>query len=141
MSIERKITGFVTGLHARMYKRFEGAKAGEMKGVPMLVLTTTGRKSGKKRDRPLMKIEHDGATHVIASNNGRDDHPSWLLNLQADPNVHVQDGPRAFDAKAVVLEGAAREAVYEKAKSLMDNFVGYEQKADRTIPVVRLDPR
>lgn len=137
----RKITALMTGLHARIYKNSGGTKANAMKGAPILVITTTGRKSGRKRDRPLMKIEHDGVAHIIASNNGRDDHPSWYLNLKADPVIEVQDGPDTYTATAVELEGDERTAVYESAKQQMDNFIGYEKKSARTIPVVRLERR
>lgn len=141
MSIGSKFAGVVTGLHARIYKGTGGKVAGSMKGVPILVITTTGRKSGKDRERPLMKVTHDGSAHVIASNNGNDSHPSWFLNLSSNPDVKVQDGDENYAATAVVLTGDQRDAVYELAKTQMDNFVGYEQKADRTIPVVRLERR
>ncbi len=135
------MAAILTGLHARIYKASGGRFATEMKGTPMVVITTTGRTSGKKRDRPLMRIDHGGNAHVIASNNGSDSAPGWFLNLQANPSIHVQDGEASYDATAVVLEGAERDAVYEAAKAALDNFVGYEQKSSRTIPVVRLDRR
>ncbi len=138
MSIERKITALMTGLHAKIYKGSGGKVAGAMKGVEIVVITTTGRTSGKKRDRPVMKVTHDGHAHVIASNNGGDEHPSWFLNLSANPEIHVQDGADGYDATAVILTGKERDAVYESAKGQMDNFIGYEEKADRVIPVVRL---
>ena len=134
-----KIAAVMTGFHAKLYKAFGGRGVGEMKGVPMVVLTTTGRSSGKERDRPLMKIEHDGATHVIASAAGSDDHPQWYRNLRANPRVKVTDGGDTYAATAVVLDGDARREVYETAKGMMDDFAGYEAKADRTIPVIRLD--
>lgn len=139
MDLGTRLAALATGFHAKLIKATDGRVAGEFKGRPMVVLATTGRKTGKRRERPLVKLEIDGTPHVIASNNGADDHPGWYLNLLADPVVHVIDGDESYDAVAVPLEGDERTAAYERAKRLMANFVRYERTASRTIPVIRLE--
>lgn len=134
-----KLWGAMTWLHARLYAATGGKVGGAIKGTPVIVVETIGRKSGQKRARPLMRIEHEGELHIVASNNGSDDHPAWFLNVEANPRVTVTDGDQTFDATAIVLEGAERDAAYEAAKEQMDNFISYERKSSRKIPVVRLD--
>jgi deazaflavin-dependent oxidoreductase (nitroreductase family) len=134
-----RLASVMTALHARLYRVTDGKVGGAIKGTPVLVVETTGRKSGEKRARPLMKIDHGGKPHIVASNNGSDDHPAWYLNVLANPTVTVTDGGETYEARAVVLEDAERDAAYESAKQQMDNFVGYERKSSRSIPVIRLD--
>ena len=131
----------MTTIHAGLYRLTRGRVGAKLKGVPILLLTTTGRKSGQPRTSPVMDIRVEGDTYVIASNNGSERHPAWFLNLEANPEVHVVQGSRSYDAKAVLLDDAERDRVYAQAKEQMDNFVRYEQRASRTIPVVRLDPQ
>lgn len=130
-----------TQTHVFLY-RISGGKVGKTRvGMPVLLLTTTGRKSGKSRTTPLVYLL-DGDDYLIAaSKGGYDPHPAWYFNLKATPEVGVEIGSQTFTALAKIAEGGERDELYERFKSSSDNFVQYEQMAQRTIPVVRLTPQ
>ncbi|MDX1511045.1 MAG: nitroreductase/quinone reductase family protein [Nitriliruptorales bacterium] len=138
-NLANKFWAAASNLHSRLYEVSDGRVGGSIKGMPTIVVETTGRKSGQRRPRPVVKLEHDGSVYVIPSNNGSDDHPAWYLNIQADPSVTVTDRGDTYEATAVILDEPERSVVYEAAKQRLDNFVKYEKRAARTIPVVRLD--
>ena len=93
----------------RQYEATGGKEGGTLEGAPCVILTTKGRKPGKLRKSPLMRIEHDGVYAVVASLGGADHHPVWYLNLVANPEVTLQDGDRVFDFTARTASDA-REA-------------------------------
>lgn len=126
--------------HVALYRLTGGRLGASMRGTRIVLLTTRGRTTGKLRTMPLMRIEHDGADHVIASGAGSPRHPAWFRNVEADPRVRVRDGDEVRAARAVVLNGAERDEVYAAAVARMDDFADYERRTERTIPVVRLDP-
>ncbi len=132
-----------TATHVAIYRLTEGRVGAEMNG-DVILLTTKGRTSGQLRTTPVMRVEHEGAIHVVGSAGGADHDPAWFRNLSADPRVRVRDRDRVWDARAVVLEGDERDVAYAAAVAHMDGFGDYEQRTDRTIPVARLeslDPR
>lgn len=109
--------------------------------MPVLELTTTGRKSGQKRSVMLTSPWQDGDTMAIVASRGGDDiHPAWYLNLQADPNVSVktQDGTTAMLARTATAE--ERAEIWPQIVKDFANYGGYQDKTDREIPVVLLDP-
>ena len=109
--------------------------------MPVLELTTTGRKSGQKRSVMLTSPWQDGDTMAIVASRGGDDiHPAWYLNLQADPNVSVktQDGTTAMLARTATAE--ERADIWPQIVKDFANYGGYQDKTDREIPVVLLDP-
>lgn len=109
--------------------------------MPVLELTTTGRKSGQKRSVMLTSPWQDGDTIAIVASRGGDDiHPAWYLNLQADPNVSVktQDGTKAMLARTATAE--ERAEIWPQIVEDFTNYGGYQDKTDREIPVVLLDP-
>lgn len=108
-------------------------------GVHTLLLTTTGRKSGKARTTPLIYGEDGGNQVVIASQGGAPDHPAWFKNLDADPGVRVQVGPDEFAARARVAQGDERERLWSLMAGIWPDFDEYTTKTDREIPVVVLD--
>ncbi len=118
-----------------------GAVGGQFEGAPLLLLTTTGRRTGQARVNPMMYLD-DGAGRwlVFASKAGMPDHPAWFLNLQDDPEVSVEIGDRTVPATAVVLEGEERDRWFAEQARRYPGFAEYQAKTDRVIPVVALIP-
>ena len=109
--------------------------------LPTLLLTTTGRKSGKPRALPLIYGEADGAYLVIASKGGLPTHPVWFLNLEANPDCALQVGPKSLRARARVAEGEERARLWKQMAGIYPPYDTYQRNAgERVIPVVVLDP-
>ncbi len=106
-------------------------------GLPVVIVTTRGNKSGKIRKTPLMRVEHDGDYLLVASKGGAPEHPVWYYNLVADPaSVAVQDGPDRFDAEVRELpDGTERAEWWDRAVAAFPPYAEYQQKTDRKIPV------
>jgi deazaflavin-dependent oxidoreductase (nitroreductase family) len=120
---------------------WDSSVAGGQGLLPTLLLTTTGRKSGKPRPLPLIYREIDGGYVVIASKGGFPTHPLWYENLMANPECRVQVGSKGFTARARVAEGAERERLWKKLAEVYPPYDQYQVNAgDRRIPVVVLDP-
>lgn len=109
------------------------------RGAPILILTTTGRKSGKPRLKPLIFGEEDGRYVVVASQGGAPEHPHWYRNLSASPDVHVQIKGDRFRARARTAEGAERERLWLQMAEIWPPYDEYQQKTDRKIPIVVLE--
>ena len=128
--------------NARIIAEFRangGTVGGPFEGSQILLLTTTGAKSGQERVTPVVcRVEGD-AVYVFASKAGAPTNPDWYHNLVANPEVRAELGTDAFTAHAVVLEGAERDRVYEAHAALYPGFAEYQAGTDRVIPVVRLD--
>ena len=111
-------------------------------GLPVVIITNRGAKSGKIRKTPLMRVEHDGDYLMVASKGGAPEHPVWYYNLKADPTaLVVQDGPEPFDAVARELEGAERDIWWERAVAAYPSYADYQEKTDRLIPVFLAERR
>jgi deazaflavin-dependent oxidoreductase (nitroreductase family) len=105
-------------------------------GMPVVVVTSKGNKSGKIRKTPLMRVEHDGEYVLVASQGGAPTHPVWYYNLTADPDsVTLQDGPDRFTVRVRELDGPERQQWWERAVAAYPPYAEYQQKTDRTIPV------
>ncbi len=104
-------------------------------GMPIIVMTTVGRKSGKVRKVPLMKVEHNGEYAIIASKGGAPKNPAWVANLLAEPKVMIQDGPEPFDALVRLVEGAERDEWWQRSVAAYPPYAEYQAKTDREIPV------
>lgn len=115
-----------------------GRVGGQFEGAPMLLLHTTGRKSGAERVNPMMFLELDGRVYVFASKAGADTHPDWFFNLEANPSVSVERGIEHYHATARVLEEPDRTRVYEEQALRYPGFAEYRDKTSRVIPVVEL---
>ena len=115
-----------------------GKVGGYFEGLPLLLLTTTGAKSGKTYVSPMIYLD-DGRPHVFASKAGAPASPGWYHNLVANPEVTVEVGGERFQAKAAVLPDPARGEIYSKQAALLPQFADYEKKTTRKIPVVVLD--
>ena len=127
--------------HIQRYVATGGANGHEWKpGVPTLLLTTRGRRSGLLRRTALIYGRDGDAYVVVASQGGLPQHPSWYLNLEADPKVHVQVGPDEFDATARQATGDERARLWREMAKIWPAYDEYQTKTDRHIPVVVLTP-
>jgi F420H(2)-dependent quinone reductase len=117
-----------------------GTKGTELKGRPVILLTTVGAKSGKIRKTPLMRVEHDGEYAVVASLGGAPKNPVWYYNIKANPQVELQDGPAAGDYEAREVFGDEKATWWERAVATWPDYAEYQKKTDRQIPVFVLSP-
>ena len=119
--------------------RASGGKVGGMlAGAPLLLLTSTGAKSGKERVSPLVYMQDGEHMYIFASKAGAPTNPDWYHNIVAHPEVTVEAGDQKFNAKAVTITGKERDEIYAKQAKLNPGFGEYEQKTTRVIPVVEL---
>jgi deazaflavin-dependent oxidoreductase (nitroreductase family) len=126
--------------HVRRYLETDGEVGYRWRnGAPILILTTTGRRSGEERVKPLIFGEDDGRYVVVASKGGARHHPDWYLNLRAEPDVHVQVKADRFRARARTAEGEERARLWERMAEIWPAYDDYRQKTDREIPVVVLE--
>jgi deazaflavin-dependent oxidoreductase (nitroreductase family) len=120
------------------YERSGGDEANALldTGLPIIIVTTRGNKSGKLRKTPLMRVEHNGEYALVASQGGAPTHPVWYHNLKADPEaVTIQDGPEPFDARVREVEGDERAEWWERSVAAYPPYAEYQTKTDRQIPV------
>lgn len=120
------------------YERSRGQEANTLldTGLPVIIVTTRGNKSGKLRKTPLMRVEHGGEYALVASQGGAPSHPVWYHNLQAGPEaVTIQDGPDPFDAQVREVSGEERAAWWERSVAAYPPYAEYQTKTDREIPV------
>ncbi|MFE7840939.1 nitroreductase family deazaflavin-dependent oxidoreductase [Streptomyces sp. NPDC057474] len=108
-------------------------------GLPVIVLTTRGAKSGKLRKTPLMRVEHDGRYAVVASQGGAPKHPVWYHNLKSDPHVELQDGPARQELTAREVTGDEKAAWWDRAVAAYPPYADYQKQTDREIPVFVLE--
>ncbi|WP_251096051.1 nitroreductase family deazaflavin-dependent oxidoreductase [Streptomyces sp. Caat 7-52] len=109
-------------------------------GLPVIVLTTLGVKSGKIRKTPLMRVEHDGRYAAVASVGGAPRHPVWYFNVKSHPHVELQDGPEKRDMRAREVTGAEKAEWWERAVAAYPPYAEYQEKTSRQIPVFVLEP-
>ncbi|MEU6913274.1 nitroreductase family deazaflavin-dependent oxidoreductase [Streptomyces olindensis] len=109
-------------------------------GMPVVVLTSRGARSGKLRKNPVMRVEHEGRYAAVASLGGAPKHPVWYFNLKSDPRVELQDGPVKRDMTAREVTGAEKAEWWERAVAAYPAYAEYQKKTDREIPVFVLEP-
>ena len=117
-----------------------GTKGTTMRGMPVVLLTSVGAKSGKLRKTPLMRVEHDGEYAVVASIGGAPKHPVWYYNVVANPHVELQDGPAKGDYTAREVTGEEKTVWWERSVAAFPDYADYQKKTDRQIPVFVLTP-
>jgi deazaflavin-dependent oxidoreductase (nitroreductase family) len=120
------------------YERTGGREANTLldTGLPIVIVTTRGNKSGILRKTPLMRVEHDGEYALVASMGGAPKHPVWYYNLVADPSaVRIQDGPEPFDADVREVSGDERAVWWERAVAAYPPYAEYQTRTERLIPV------
>jgi deazaflavin-dependent oxidoreductase (nitroreductase family) len=122
------------------YESSGGTEGTTLRGLPVILLTTIGAKSGKVRKSPLMRVEHDGRYAVVASQGGAPKHPTWYHNLVAHPHVRLQDGPVVRELTARELTGDEKTEWWDRAVAAFPDYADYQRKTDRQIPVFLLEP-
>jgi deazaflavin-dependent oxidoreductase (nitroreductase family) len=126
--------------NAETYMESGGTEGTELKGKPVILLTTIGAKSGKIRKTPLMRVEHNGEYAVVASLGGAPKNPVWYYNVKKNPRVELQDGTNAGDYEAREVFGDERAAWWERAVAAWPDYAEYQKKTDRQIPLFVLTP-
>jgi F420H(2)-dependent quinone reductase len=135
-----KLMELMWKIHPWIYRRTGGRLLGAMMGMPILLLTTRGRKTGELRTRALMYLPKGDACIVVASYAGEPRHPAWWLNLQADPHATVQCGSRIRPMVAREAEGEERAALWAEVVKRESGYATYAERTTRRIPVVVLEP-
>src|SRR3954447_11246008 len=129
-----------------LYERTGGREGNTLldRGLPVVVFSTRGARSGKVRKQPLMRVEHEGAYAMVGSQGGAPKDPAWVANLRAHPDqVTVQDGPEPWDGVARQVTGEEKRQWWERAVAVYPEYERYQQRTDREIPVFvveRADP-
>jgi F420H(2)-dependent quinone reductase len=123
------------------YERTNGAEGATFAdtGLPVVIVTSRGNKSGKIRKNPLMRVEHDGKYAAIASVGGMPNNPVWYYNLKADPHVELQDGPNRWDMIAREVTGDEKAQWWVRAVAAYPDYDVYQASTDRVIPVFVLE--
>jgi deazaflavin-dependent oxidoreductase (nitroreductase family) len=121
------------------FRENAGKVGGQFEGAPLLILHTTGAKSGKERQNPLMYLPDGDGTYIFASKAGMPTNPDWYYNLVANPQVKIEVGTETHDATARVLEGEERDRIWTKQKQQYPQLAEYEAGTSRTIPVIALE--
>lgn len=125
------------------YERSGGREANTLRdtGIPIIVVTMRGNQTGAIRKIALMRVEHGGEYALVASYGGRPNHPVWYRNLLADPdNVWIQDGPEPFQVRVREVFDDERQVWWERSAAVFPSYLDYQQKTERTIPVLVASP-
>lgn len=119
------------------YERTDGREGNTLKdtGLPIVVVTMRGHRSGKIRKTPVMRVEHDGSYAIVASKGGAPDNPKWYFNLKANPDVRLQDGVRVLDVSVREVSGPERDQWWERAVAAYPPYADYQKNTRRQIPV------
>ena len=122
------------------YEGSGGKEGNDLRGMPVIILTTIGAKTGLVRKVPLMRVEHDGEYVAVASLGGAPKHPVWYYNLKAHPELELRDGEQTFAMTAKEITGAEYDTWWERAVAAYPDYADYKRKTDRVIPLFLLQP-
>jgi deazaflavin-dependent oxidoreductase (nitroreductase family) len=122
------------------YESSGGTAGTTMRGMPVVLVTTVGARSGKLRKVPLMRLEHEGRYAAVASIGGAPKHPVWYYNLVANPRVELQDGPVRSDMTAREVTGEEKAQWWGRAVAAFPDYADYQKRTEREIPVFVLEP-
>lgn len=122
------------------YESSGGTSGTTMRGMPVVIVTSKGAKSGKLRKTPLMRVEHDGCYAAVASLGGAPKNPVWYYNIVADPHVELQDGTVKQDMVAREVTGDEKAQWWDRAVAAFPDYADYQRKTEREIPVFVLEP-
>lgn len=125
-----------------LYESSGGTKGTTLRdtGLPVVIMTLRGVKSGKLRKTPIMRVEHDGVYAAVASQGGAPTHPSWYANLLAHPQIELQDGPTKRDLVAREVTGEEKRVWWDRAVAAFPPYADYQNRTDRQIPLLLLEP-
>ena len=140
MIFEQSAMRWISAIHESWYRLSDGWIGGNVMGAPILLLDTTGRKTGRRYTTPLLYVSDGDDLIVIASNGGSDRDPGWWRNLVANPSARVQVRDKRKRVRASAARGAARERLWSKITSRYPVYRSYERRTSREIPVVVLHP-
>lgn len=124
-----------------LFESSGGKEGTTLRGMPVILLTTQGAKSGNIRKSPLMRVEHDGTYAIVASMGGAPKNPVWYYNVVANPEVELQDGPNRWDMVAREVTGDEKKVWWERAVEAYPDYAEYQKKTDRSIPVFVVERR
>lgn len=127
----KRVLNIANSIHVALYRMSGGKFANQIANLPVLLITTFGRKSGKPHTNPVVYIEAGQDYLVSASAGGMDWHPGWYLNLKNSPEVKIEIGDKRFNVQAVIMDGEERSRLYEKFKAASSNFLKYEKDTSR----------
>jgi deazaflavin-dependent oxidoreductase (nitroreductase family) len=136
----RTVMNMANSIHVAIYRMSSGKFANTIANLPILLITTVGRKSGKAHTNPVVYITDGSDFLVSASAGGMAGHPGWYFNIKDRPEVKIVIGDQPFNVRAKIEEGDERIRLYEKFKAASSNFGKYEKATSRVIPVIRLTP-
>src|SRR4051812_7239515 len=122
------------------YERSNGQEATDLRGMPVVIITTIGAKTGLVRKVPLMRVAHDGQYVVVASLGGAPKNPVWYYNVKAHPEVELRDGEKVASMKAREISGAEYETWWQRAVAAYPDYAEYQKRTDRVIPMFLLEP-
>jgi deazaflavin-dependent oxidoreductase (nitroreductase family) len=125
---------------AERYEATDGREGADLRGRPVIVLTSVGSRTGKLRKTPLMRVEHDGVYAVVASLGGAPKHPVWYHNLKKNPHVELRDRDVKRDYRAREVDGEEKRVWWERAVETWPDYATYQTKTERRIPVFVLEP-
>lgn len=126
--------------HVEAYEKSGGTEKTTLRGVPVIVVTSRGAKTGRLRKNPVMRVEHNGKYAAIASMGGQPKNPVWYYNLLGDPHVEVQDGPMKKDMIAREVTGDEKAEWWDRALVVWPDYADYQARTERVIPVFVLEP-
>ena len=137
-----KLIRTISKIHGYIYRISRGRVGKQLGKVAFLLLTTTGRKSGKKRSVPLTAIPYGGKYILVASFGGSPVHPAWLINIRQNPTVHIRVGSIVKQAKASIIEttDTGYEEMWGKAIATYEGYDNYRKATSRHIPIVVITP-
>ena len=138
MGAMQRLMPKMTPVHVKLYRLFGGRWVDKSMGAPVLILTTTGRRSGEPRQVAVGHLQDGDDLVVAGTNGGLAPLPAWVLNLQADPRCKVQIGAEEYDASAIFLEGAEWEEHWDRFVKAFENYDRAHRWAGRPVPLVRL---
>ena len=130
----------IMAIQVGLYRLTGGKLGGKFMGFNVLLLTTTGRKSGKARTVPLGRFDRPGGYVIVASNGGQPTHPAWYFNLKGNPQVTIQVLDRVMPATAEVLTGQERAQAWQQVITTAPHYANYEKMTSREIPLILLRP-
>ena len=125
---------------AELFEKSGGTEGSTLRGIPIVLLTSLGARSGKLRKTPLMRVEHEGEYAMVASRGGAPTHPLWYHNLKTNPHVELQDGAAKHDYMAREVTGDEKAVWWERAVDVFPDYEAYQTKTSREIPLFVLTP-
>ena len=140
MPMNKTLMKMIGTIHTSLYKMSGGRLTRKMRGSEVVLLTTTGRKSGKQHTTPLFGLGDGDNWTLIASQGGHPEHPNWYLNLHENPEVELQVGSKTMRMRAETAVGGERDRLWSKMGLMYDGYNDYQKLTQRVIPVVVLKP-